>query len=120
VIGAESEKVSIQPKKADETEREKSIAASKPTNQSRVVIRFYNTKRCMAWVPKGSQNTKPKDDVGTPSNRITRHACDASRALVKSKRMMWVLKGDIPSKVELIARASTIRPTMKSDPPHGI
>jgi hypothetical protein len=71
VISAESKKVSIRPKKADETEREKSIATSKPTNQSRVVSRFSDTKRCMAWVPKGSQNTKPKDDVETSSNGIT-------------------------------------------------
>jgi hypothetical protein len=94
VIGIESKKVSIRPKKADETKREKSIAASKPTNQSRVVSRFFDTKRHMAWVPKGSQNIKRKDDVETSSNRITQHSSNANKTMGRNKRMIWVPKAN--------------------------
>jgi hypothetical protein len=60
------------------------------------------------WVTKTSQDIKPKDGVPTSSNRITQLA---SRALVKSKKMMWIPKINNPSKVECTARL-----TLKSDP----
>jgi hypothetical protein len=59
------------------------------------------------------QNTKPKDDVSTLFNRINRHA---SKAIGKSKKMMWVPKGSTQIKAELITRTATARPTLKSEP----
>jgi hypothetical protein len=59
------------------------------------------------------QNTKPKDDVPTSSNRINRHA---SKAIGKSKKVMWVPKGSAPIKAKLITRTSTTRTTLKSEP----
>jgi hypothetical protein len=56
------------------------------------------------------QNTKPKDDVST-SFRINRHA---SKAIGKSKKMMWVPKVSTPIKVELITQTSTARTILKS------
>jgi hypothetical protein len=58
------------------------------------------------------QNTNPKDDVPTSFNRINRHA---SKAVDKSKKMMWVPKGSTPIKVELITQISTARTTLKSE-----
>jgi hypothetical protein len=60
-----------------------------------------------------SPNVKPKDDVPTSFNRITRHA---SKAVGRKKKMMWVPKGSTPIKAELIIRTSTARPTLKSEP----
>jgi hypothetical protein len=153
VTCAESKKVVTPPKKADVTKHERIIASSNPSNKTRVVSKLFDTKRRVAWVPKASQNIKPKDDVETSSNRITQHSNNASkatgrskkmiwvsktsqdikpkdgiptsstritqhasRALVKSKKMIWIPKGGIPNKAELIAWASTARPTLKSDP----
>jgi hypothetical protein len=48
-----------------------------------------------------SQNTKPKDDVPTSFNKISRHA---SKVIGKSKNMIWVPKGSTPIKVELITQ----------------
>jgi hypothetical protein len=59
------------------------------------------------------QNTKPKDDVLTSFYRVIQHA---SKAIRKSKKMMWVPKCSAPIKVELITRASTARSTLKSEP----
>jgi hypothetical protein len=59
------------------------------------------------------QNTKPKDDVPISFNRINRHA---SKVVGKSKKMMWVPKASTPIKVEIIARTSTARTTLKSEP----
>jgi hypothetical protein len=59
------------------------------------------------------KNTKPKDNVPTPFNRINRHA---SKVVGKSKKMMWVPKDSAPIKAELITWTSTDRPTMKSEP----
>jgi hypothetical protein len=59
------------------------------------------------------QNTKPKDDVPISFNKINRHA---SKALGKSKKMMWVPKGSTPIKVELITQTSTTRTTLKLEP----
>jgi hypothetical protein len=58
-------------------------------------------------------NAKPKDNVPTSFNRITRHA---SKVIGRRKKMMWVPKGSTPIKVELITRISTARPIMKSKP----
>jgi hypothetical protein len=60
-----------------------------------------------------SQNAKPKDDVPTLFNRITRHA---SKAVGKCKKMMWVPKGSTPITAELITRTSTAWPALKSEP----
>jgi hypothetical protein len=57
--------------------------------------------------------TKPKDDVSTSFNRITRHA---SKAVDKSKKMMLIPKGSTPIKAELITRTSTARTTFKLEP----
>jgi hypothetical protein len=59
------------------------------------------------------QNAKPKDDVPTSFNRITRHA---SKVVGKSKKMIWVPKDSTPIKIELITRTSTARTTLKSEP----
>jgi hypothetical protein len=59
------------------------------------------------------QNAKPKDDVPISLNRITRHA---SKAVGKSKKIMWVPKGSTPIKVEVITQTSTARTTLKSEP----
>jgi hypothetical protein len=59
------------------------------------------------------QNTKSKDDVSTSFDKIGRHA---SKAVGKSKKMMWVSKGSTPIKAELITQTSTTRPTLKSEP----
>jgi hypothetical protein len=59
------------------------------------------------------QNAKPKDDVPTSFNRITRHA---SKAVGKSKKMMWVPKGSTLIKAKVITRTSTTRTTLKSEP----
>jgi hypothetical protein len=59
------------------------------------------------------QNNKPKDDVPTLFNRINRHA---SKAVGKSKKMIWVPKGNTPIKAELITQTSTTRTTLKSEP----
>jgi hypothetical protein len=58
------------------------------------------------------QNTKPKDDVPIPFNRINRHA---SKVVVKSKKMMLVSKDSTPIKDELITQTSTTRTTLKSE-----
>jgi hypothetical protein len=50
-------------------------------------------------------NAKPKDDVPTLFNRITRHA---SKAICRRKKMMWVPKGGTPNKVKLITRTSPL------------
>jgi hypothetical protein len=67
------------------------VAASKPTNQ----------------------NTKPRDDVPTSFDKISRHGC---KAVGKSKKMIWVPKGSTPIKAELITQTSTARPTLKLEP----
>jgi hypothetical protein len=59
------------------------------------------------------QNNKPKDDVPTLFNRINRHA---SKAVGKSKKMIWVPKGNTLIKAELITQTSTARTTLKSEP----
>jgi hypothetical protein len=60
-----------------------------------------------------SQNTKPKDDVPTSFDKINRHA---SKAIGKSKKMIWVPKYNTPIKADLITQTSTTRPTLKSEP----
>jgi hypothetical protein len=67
--------------------------------------------RVLASKPIG-QNTKPKDDVPTSFDKISRHV---SKAVGKSKKMMWVPKGSTPIKAELITRTSTARPTLKPE-----
>jgi hypothetical protein len=57
-------------------------------------------------------NAKPKDNVPTSFNRITRHA---SKVIGRRKKMMWVPKGSTPIKVELITQTSAARPTLKSE-----
>jgi hypothetical protein len=57
-------------------------------------------------------NAKPKDDVPTSFNRITRHA---SKVIGRMKKMMWVPKGSTPIEVDLITRTSAARPTLKSE-----
>jgi hypothetical protein len=59
------------------------------------------------------ENAKPKDDVPTSFDRITRHA---SKVVGKSKKMIWVPKGSTPIKAELITRTSTAMTTLKSEP----
>jgi hypothetical protein len=59
------------------------------------------------------QNTKTKDDVPILFNRINRHA---SKAIGKSKKMMWAPKGSTPIKAKLITRTSTARTTLKLEP----
>jgi hypothetical protein len=59
------------------------------------------------------QNTKLKDDVSISFNRTNWHA---SKAVGKSKKMMWVPKGSTPIKAELITRTSIARTTLKSEP----
>jgi hypothetical protein len=66
----------------------------------------------LANKPNGP-NAKPKDDVLTSFNRITRHA---SKAVGRRKKMTWVPKGGTLIKVEFITRTSTARPTLKSEP----
>jgi hypothetical protein len=58
-------------------------------------------------------NAKPKDDVPTSFNRITRHA---SKAVGRRKKMIWVPKGNTPIKVELITWTITAMPTLRSEP----
>jgi hypothetical protein len=59
------------------------------------------------------QNAKPKDDVPTSFDRITRHA---SKVVGISKKMIWVPKGSTPIKVELVTQTSTTRTKLKSEP----
>jgi hypothetical protein len=63
------------------------------------------------------QNSKPKDDVPTSFNRITRHA---SKDVGKSKKMMWVPKVSTPIKVELITQTSIAKTTIEIRTPRGI
>jgi hypothetical protein len=58
-------------------------------------------------------NAKPKDDVPTSFNSITRHA---SKVVGRRKKMIWVPKGSTPIEAELITRTSAARPTLKSEP----
>jgi hypothetical protein len=46
-------------------------------------------------------NAKPKDDVPTSLNRITRHG---SKVVGRRKKMMWVPKGSTSIEAELITR----------------
>jgi hypothetical protein len=59
------------------------------------------------------QNTKPNDDVPTSFNRINQHA---SKVIGKSKKMMWVSKGNTPIKTKLITQTLIVRTTLKSEP----
>jgi hypothetical protein len=57
-------------------------------------------------------NAKPKDDVPTSFNRITRHA---SKVIGKRKKMIWVPKDSTLIEAELITQTSAARPTLKSE-----
>jgi hypothetical protein len=57
-------------------------------------------------------NAKPKDDVPTSFNRITRHT---SKVIGRMKKMMWVPKGSTLIEVNLITQTSAARPTLKSE-----
>jgi hypothetical protein len=66
----------------------------------------------LANKPTG-QNAKPNDIVPTLFNRITRHV---SKAIGKSKKMMWVPKDSTLIKVEVIIQTSSARSTLKLEP----
>jgi hypothetical protein len=58
-------------------------------------------------------NVKPRDDVPTSFNRITRHV---NKVVGRRKKMMWVPKCNTPIEAKLITQTSTAGPTLKSEP----
>jgi hypothetical protein len=57
-------------------------------------------------------NAKPKDDIPTSFNRITRHA---GKVVGRRKKMVWVPKGNTLIKAEIITQTSIPTHTLKSE-----